>query len=586
MTQQSNLSQDIFGEQDRPEGNPGQPLKPSEGPSMLSMQPVERVWGRGRDALAALLLALICFLTLFFTLEDYGITWDEAAPNFVAARMQAQWFGSLGALDAPFSKETIDRYWSSPSTHPSLTRSLMALSLLAFEEALGEVRAMRLPSVLLASLLTAVMYYWLSRRLNSVAALGAVTIWLTLPRVFGHLHIASLDVPMMVWWALTAMAFHEGSERALISRWHVLTGLIYGLALSTKLHSFFLPIPLLIWMLVQRRWLAWRNLVAMAVLGPAVYLLTQVYLWHDFWPRLLERYITYSSKDSIAPVRIFYFGKQFMESTPWHYPLVMTLITTPWIILFFWVLGAIGLGRLEKKNGLRSLILLNILVPASLITLPHAQGYDGIRLILPAMPWLAMLGGIGLDRLVEGVRRLVAEGQGIGARLTLLVCFLVLSIPGWWTLRQHHPFHLEYYADWIGGYGGGLRLGMESTYWCDTLLGSQPVSPGADAPPPEPGRWDQRGLIDRLNRLPAGAKLKTLAMSEEVMAYYQSMGVLKPTLELNGQPPYDYHLLQCRQGFFGRTEWAFYKGQMGAPLAVISHEGVPFFMLFGPLSGR
>jgi hypothetical protein len=226
----------------------------------------------------------------------------------------------------------------------------------------------------------------------------------------------------------------------------------------------------------------------------------------------------------------------------------MTLITTPGVILFFWVLGAIGLGRLEK-NGLRSMILLNILVPASLITLPHAQGYDGIRLILPAMPWLAILGGVGLDRLVEGMRRLVAEGQGTGARLVLLACFLVLSIPGWVTLRNNHPFHLEYYADWIGGYGGGLRLGMESTYWCDTLLGSRPVRTEANDSGLEPGRWDRRGVIDRLNRLPAGAKLKTLAMSEEVMAYYQSIGVLKPTLKLNGQPPYDYHLLQCRRVF-------------------------------------
>jgi 4-amino-4-deoxy-L-arabinose transferase-like glycosyltransferase len=300
MSQQSDLNQDIFGGLKPPEQQAGQESKPPEGPSLISMQPVERVWGKGRDALAALVLSLICFLALFSTLEDYGITWDEAAPNFVAARMQAEWFGSLGALEGPFSKETIDRYWSSPSTHPSLTRSLMAISLLFFEQRLGEVRAMRLPSVLLASILVGVMYYWLSRRLNSVAALGAGTIWLTLPRVFGHLHIASLDVPMMVWWALTVMAFHEGSERALISRWHVLTGLLYGLALSTKLHSFFLPIPLVLWMVLQRRWLAWRNLVAMAVLGPAVYLLTQGYLWHDFWPRLLERYITYSSKDSIA----------------------------------------------------------------------------------------------------------------------------------------------------------------------------------------------------------------------------------------------------------------------------------------------
>ncbi len=529
----------------------------------IALQPVEKVWGRGQDALAAIALALLCSIVLLTTAGDYGITWDEAAPNFVAARSQSEWFRQLFALEDPFSQETIDKYWSSPSTHPSLTRSLMALSLLAFEPLLGEVRAMRLPSVLLASLLLGALYYWLARRINCVVALGAVATWVTLPRVFGHLHIASLDVPMMVWWALTVIAFYEGARRPIFSRWHVSTGLLYGLALSTKLHSFFLPFPLLLWMLLSRRWVAWRCWVAMAVLGPAVYLLTQVYLWHGFWPRLLERFVTYSTKDATAPVRVYYFGLQFIDRTPWHYPILMTLMTTPAVTLFFLILGAIGLFRMGRKSGMRSLILLNIAIPISLVMLPHAQGYDGIRLILPAFPWLAILGGLGLDRLVGFARILFGHHGRWRGKVLLTVCFLVLFVPNLWTLKKGRPFHLEYYADWIGGIAGGHRYRMESTYWCNAL---------------------QPELLQVINRkVPDGAKLRPLAMSYEVLEAYQRLGQLKASILVGGEPSYDYHLLQCRQGFFGRTEWAFYEQQYGPPLATVGRDSVPFFMFFGPL---
>jgi 4-amino-4-deoxy-L-arabinose transferase-like glycosyltransferase len=529
----------------------------------VSFQPVEKVWGRWPDACGGIFVALLVFAVLILTINDYGITWDEAAPNFAAAEKQAQWFSRLFTLDNPFSKENIDKYWHSPSTHPSLTRSLMALSCLAFEDLTGHIAAMRLPSAALVSLMSGVFYFWLSRRLNCVVALGSVIALLTLPRMFGHAHIASLDIPMMVWWALTVILFYEGAQRPIISRWHVATGLVYGLALSTKLHSFFLPIPLVLWMLIMRRWMAWRNFLFMAVLGPLVYLLTQVYLWHDFWPRLLERYITYSTKDTLAPVRILYFGQIFADRTPWHYPIMMFLMTMPAVTLFFTILGAAGLYRIDKRNGLRSLILLNIAIPASLITLPHAQGYDGIRLILPAVPWIAILAGLGVDRLVEWLRLIFRYPSRWWNKILMTVGILLLLVPGVSTLSQVHPFHLEYYADWLGGMSGGMRLGMESTYWCDAL---------------------QPEMLEIMNsRIPDGAKLRPMAMSWEVVKYYQKLGLLKDSIEIGGQPPFGFHLLQCRQGFFGARETELYRGRHGPPLAVTSMDSVPFFMLFGPL---
>jgi 4-amino-4-deoxy-L-arabinose transferase-like glycosyltransferase len=542
------------------------PLTEEEKKEPATLQTVERRAGLMRQVLVAVTVGIIVFLTLFFNFGKPGITWDEAAPNFVAARNQAEWFQNLFYLENPFSEETIEKYWSSPSTHPSLTRTLMAFSYLLFNNSLGQVRAMRLPSILITSSLAGIFFFWLTRRVNRVAALGAVTAWLTLPRLFGHVLLASLDVPMMAWWALTVICFYEGAGKTHFSRWHLLTGILYGLALSTKLHSFFLPIPLLLWMLMHKKWNLWRSFVAMAVLGILIYGLTQVYLWHGTGDKLIERFYTYSQKEEIAPVRILYFGRQFSGETPWHYPLMMTLLTTPRMTLFFTLVGLFGLSRLESPKGLRSMIVLNILVPMSLITLPQAQGYDGIRLIMPATVWLAVLAGLGLDQVLGFVRSLAGAGKdGFYARLILAVCFMILFVPNLLELKKIRPFFLGYYADWAGGVSGGYELGMETTYWCDAL---------------------QPELLELMNkRLPDGANLKPLAMSYEVLETYQRLGKLKEGIVIDGGEPYNYHLLQCRQGFFGRIETAFYRGQLGRPIAMIEKDSVPFFMLFGPLPG-
>lgn len=544
-------------------------LSPEKEPTTTDVNPAPEDLhhvNRLKDAITAFTLALLCFAVLFSTVQDYGITWDEAAPNFVAARNQSEWFRNILNLERPFSRETIEHYWQTPSTHPSLTRSLMALSLLAFESRLGEIRAMRMPSMILASFLVGILYFWLARRVSTTVALGSVFCLVLFPRVFGHLHIASLDIPMMVWWALTVIVFYESARLKNFSFVHVLVGLVYGLALSTKLHSFFLPFPLLLWALLQRNRHLWRSFLLMALLSPLIYLFTQVYLWHDFIPKLLERFVTYSTKDTTAPVQIMYLGQRFIDRTPWHYPIVITLMTTPAVTLFYLILGTLGLSRRKQTDGIRSLVFLNIFIPLFIITLPHAQGYDGIRLILPAFPWLAILGGFGLDRLVEIARHFLSASGKRSGRLVLLVCFLILFIPNYRTLKKIRPFHLEYYADWLGGIPGGLQRGMETTYWCNTL---------------------QPELLEVMNRrIPDGASLRPLAMSFEVLEAYQRLGMLKDTIQIGGDPPYDYHLLQCRQGFFGRVEWAFYSGQLGPPLASTQFKEVPMFLFFGPLPGN
>ncbi len=57
-----------------------------------------------------LTLGLAAFVSVAVTLDDPGVTWDEAYPNIPAAERQAEWLTGLGGLEAPFSQATVDAH--------------------------------------------------------------------------------------------------------------------------------------------------------------------------------------------------------------------------------------------------------------------------------------------------------------------------------------------------------------------------------------------------------------------------------------------------------------------------------------------
>ena len=194
-----------------------------------------------------------------------------------------------------------------------------------------------------------------------------------------------------------------------------------------------------------------------------------------------------------------------------------------------------------------------------------AQGYDGIRLFLPGFPFLAVIAGIGAD---SAGRRLLARieprlGAGMESRLRLLtgLAAVLVFVGPFTAVIRLHPCEMAFYNGLAGGLRGAQRLGLETTYWCDCLTPS---------------------FLERINeRMPEGSTLKALAMPDEVLAHYQERGLLRPDVNFSGSPPYDFHLLQCRQGMFTAVEWQLYRNYR--PLEIVEREGVMLYALYGPL---
>ncbi len=518
-----------------------------------------------KDWLIAASFGLAAFIGLFIDLNGPGVTWDEAAPNFVCAKNQAYWISHLFELERPFSKETIDRYWETRSDHPSLPRTVAALSYLLFSPLMDEITALRIPSALMFSVLAASIFVFLRVFMSRIPALAGGLAIALMPRLFGHAHVFSLDVPIMCWWFWAAMVGYLVINGYAYS-W--LFGLVYAIAFTTKLHSVFLPFPLLLWALIYIGWVKqWnksmlkRLLIAAGwaiVLTPVIYVGLQPWLWHDTIPRIMERFLDLAEKTTIRPIPLFYFNTYFANNTPWHYPLVMLGLTVPISILVLMLVAILfptqwqGLhnngSTIKDKLGLYLFFMLHFITPILIILLPLAQGYDGCRLFLPCFPFAACLAGFGFDIVLRYLSRFQRKN------ILTAIMMAVLILPSLWTYISLRPYCLAYYNALAGGISGAEELGMETTYWCDALTGD---------------------FLKQTNEIiPPGKTVKPASMSFAVYEYYLERGWIDAAID----DPADYTLLQFRQGMFRQDEW--YLVRYKKPVLSIEVDGIPLYALY------
>lgn len=515
------------------------------------------------DYLIAFALGLFTFTALVSQLDAPGVTWDEGLVNFAAAKNQAEWFRNLFILEAPFSKETIDQYWFTTSDHPSLPRTMAALSHICFTGLVDEIVALRIPSAFLFSILITTIYLFLRAFINILSALFGALSLIFMPRVWGHAHIFSLDLPILCWWFWSTITAYW----VLAGRWNpVWFGLVYAITFSTKLHAVFLPFPILIWSTVvliqhKKERLALLKRIGWAVgwsilLTPIIYFGSQPWLWHDTVTRIIDRFTDYAEK---SPIPLYYLGQVYAGNTPWHYPFVMVAVTIPSIIFIFFLLGLIPSlissfdwtknSSATSPYAIHLLISLMFITPLLILLLNSA--YDGCRLFLPCFPMAALLAGFGFSVVTNFIHTYFKN-----AWIAWGIMFAALAMPAY-SLFHYHPFYLAYYNEFVGGIRGAKEKGFETVYWCDALT---------------------KDFIDKINAvLPEDKTVHPKSMEHKVIDYYIERGWLKPRFK---DYPWSYALLQSRQGMFPREEWLLYLQRTHKPVLVQELDGVQLYALY------
>ena len=255
--------------------------------------------------------------------------------------------------------------------------------------------------------------------------------------------------------------------------------------------------PLVVWLLREallrvgraprlfsRRGNAYEILLASLAWPPVVVYLFGPCWWQDTFVRLAHyAALNLDRQSALPPIEIFYWGRKYVYSLPWHNGFVLLAVTIPLGTLLLAAIGAWGSWskpRLEDQTSRsandspRALVLspralvLYLLLHA--LTLPCLRmlgipAHDGIRLMLPATFFLAALAGIGGHVLWRACARARPDRavQLTSAAITLLM------LPGALAIVREHPFELSYYNLLVGGTSGAFRRGLEVTYWYDAV---------------------------------------------------------------------------------------------------------------------
>lgn len=539
------------------------PLAESAGDSSSLFPPSSNAnCGLRRRQLSRLdgLFLVILFLAAFFLVVltgrgRYGLSWDEAYFHNPSKTAATWLFRLFFASERPVSAGEIDAAWSEIRELPSVVKLCLGTSSIIFCGYIDNLTAYRLPAAVAYALTLVMMYILMFQLFGRGAALMTVFSYALMPRIFGHAHIGASESILALITLCVVYCFLKGLDSPW---WSVLSGVAFGLALNTKVNAIFLPLILLPWAHVYYRKRYANNFFALVFLSPVVMVLTWPWLWHNTIPHLLEYFYFFAKHQFTA---VFYLGQKYNYGSilaPWHYPFVMTFYTIPPLTFFFILVGVAAAVRDIRRRPLSVLFLWGALMTLAISAMPSSPKYDGVRLFIPAFIFMAPLAGIGCAAIYERLPKGGVMPCGINRRnLIIAACIIIVIAGGITAVIRSHPYSLSYYNIFAGGMSGAYNKGMETTFWGEAV---------------------NDDVLRTLNELPHGARIKTLALHEKVFDLLQEWGCLRADLRINkGSPPYDYHILLVRKGFFARPEWCLYL--TWHPLKVFEHRGVPLVII-------
>ncbi|MEM4725277.1 MAG: glycosyltransferase family 39 protein [Candidatus Hadarchaeum sp.] len=503
------------------------------------------------------------------TLRDVGVTWDE--PLYIkASRGYMTWLGLLKQgllqrdLREPFSATAIARWWMQHPTlelHPPLGKFLSGLTWAALRGILGDIAAHRVSNALLFSFLVALVFWLVSSAYDTASGIFAALSLMLMPRMFFHAHLANIDTTVAITWFLAMYLFWKyGASPG----WFpiLLVGVAFGLALGTKLNAIVMPLVWGIWwLLFDRNWRTLGKLIAIGAIGVGVFIAIWPWLYHDTVNRLLY-YFFMASRFKDRPQ--FYLG-QTPEHVPWHYPFVITLAVVPLTITVMYLLGFVQVVR-RRSDRTGWLLILNALIPLLIAATPFQAVYSGERHFIPAYPYLACLAGVGfgsvLNLLSTGWNRFYKTVNLRTIRWIFGLILALLLVPPLVSIIDIHPYELSYYSELVGGLPGATRLGLETTFWCETY-------------------WDARLYLNQ--NAEYGASV--WAENPFVLRLYQRYSLLREDLEVMGGDlvsPFvaDYVVVEMRQTGFRYVPEVVDILREHKPVYTLDYQGIPLLHVY------
>jgi hypothetical protein len=331
-----------------------------------------------------------------------------------------------------------------------------------------------------------------------LAGLAAMLALGTLPRMFAHAHIASLETCVALSWMLViayALDREEDLDQPLVA---AKLGFLLGLAWLTKVQGVLLAPVLVVWLIggtafwptgvwrtatspdvsgrasprdatprtVLNRWLVGCVIPMALVLGGAG--VTFVLGWPWLWGDLIGRTAEYLGRTADrTPTLVWYAGRVFVDKeVPWHYPWCQLVASCSSIALLCGAAGWFAMWR--RLPGATALLAGCLLFPLVLFSLPGVAVYDGERLFSMIFPLGAVSCGVGIAAFAHwygaSPKYSLRKVRIAAASACLLQIAMELVI-----LRSTWPCSLSAYGVSVEGLRGAVRAGYARTYWGDSI---------------------------------------------------------------------------------------------------------------------
>ncbi len=386
------------------------------------------------------------------TLPDYGTTWDERE-SYDAGRRNLEILATLASGSTSFEWP-----WHELRGYQFVFDTARAGFARVVGPGLGgpdDLRGFHLFNLLLAAA-SLVLVHRIAVGAGAGAGVGglAALVLATTPKFVAHSQNNPKDLIGLFVFALAVWAIVRATERGTRGGF-VLAGVGVGLAFASHVLSALLVPLAVVWVLVaapaasppRRRWR--EPLVQLTILF-AFAAVASFLLWPWLWADPVIRVARVLRRVAFYPVGmpVLYLGTIYPDANPpFHYGGVSLLVATPVLFTAAAVAGAaVALAR-SAGAGRRRLAALAILWTGSLVV-PEALAssrYDGVRHLLPVLPALALLAGLGLERALAGLVALWRRG---GAWRVATPCALSLLVLAWGLgladLVRLHPYEDAY----------------------------------------------------------------------------------------------------------------------------------------------
>jgi hypothetical protein len=364
--------------------------------------------------------------------------------------------------------------------HPPLGRLLLGLAhestswlIAGAEDSAFNVPAARLGSCFAFALTVLLLSEFARRRSGWIAAILSSSLLIGMPHALGHARLAALEsatilawfaalLPLLAWWTGTAP---PKNRQAIVS------GVLWGLLLLTKVQGVLLPPVVGLWAVWQYRRQSVRPLLLWTLAGVVVFFACWPWLWSHPWDHATQYLGRTVDRTTLY---CWYFGERYADrDVPWHYPFVMTAASLP--IAFLICAAGVPLRFLRRAES--PLLMLSVFVPLLIFAIPGTPVYDGTRLFSVIFPALTLLVGpcpgetfllIHSRSTTDTDSAATAEAQTLRPWLKSL---LVLSLTAMALEPAMHIVSLPQYGPLAGGQIGTATENLEVAYWSEALNG-------------------------------------------------------------------------------------------------------------------